>query len=116
MRTFAAVLAPLQPCPAYTVTPDQFAPEDMAEGDFQASATSSASMDVITSLDQCSTMPGYGWEDGVAVPCPIGYWAHGYDNGVSWRAGSSLDGARHAADTVTAVHCVATRTRLYFCP
>jgi hypothetical protein len=69
------VIVALQPCPAHTVTPDQFNPGNATVADLQAA-------EAVTSADQCSTLPGYGWVDGVATPCSIGYWAHGFDNQV----------------------------------
>jgi hypothetical protein len=73
------LLGVLQPCPANTVTPDMVNPEETAaDSEFHASVTTNA----VTSMDQCSTIPGYGWDDGSAVPCTIGTYAPGYDNQV----------------------------------
>lgn len=59
-------------------------PEDSsADVTHNASVTSEA----VTSAEQCSTMPGYGWENGVSVPCELGYYAPGYDNQVCVGAG-----------------------------
>jgi hypothetical protein len=74
----------LQACPANTVTPDQISAEDAAPEpttELQAAVTSNA----VTSADQCSALPGYGWDGGVSVPCELGYYAPGYDNQVGVR-------------------------------
>ena len=77
-RLLCALAAP-QPCPAHTVTADQVVPEDaQPDSELYASVTSNA----VTSMDQCSTLPGYGWGDGQAVPCSVGFYAPGFDNQV----------------------------------
>lgn len=79
-------LAALQPCPAHTVTPDQVVPEDaQPDSELYASVTSNA----VTSMDQCSTLPGYGWDDGRAVPCSVGHYAPGFHNQVCMCVGMS---------------------------
>lgn len=45
---------------------------------------------VLTTTGQCTTQPGYGYEDGRAVPCSIGYWAAGYDNNPCTKCGNGL--------------------------
>lgn len=60
-------------------------------------------------------MPGYGWEDGVAVPCPIGYWAHGYDNQVRTTCAkqASLHGQVGVGSTSITATC--QQSLIFFC-
>lgn len=62
----------MQPCPPHMVTPDQFTLPDIP---MQQSP-------LLTSPGQCATRPGFGWEDGRAVPCGISFFAVGFDNQV----------------------------------
>jgi hypothetical protein len=80
-RIYGVEARPCTTCPANTVTPDQISAEDAAPeptAELHAAVTSNA----VTSADQCSALPGYGWDGGVSMPCELGYYAPGYDNQV----------------------------------
>lgn len=70
----------LQPCGPHLVTPDQLTLPGIP----------TQPVPVLTTSEQCTTQPGYGYEDGRAVPCPIGFWAAGYDNSPCNKCGSGL--------------------------
>lgn len=80
MLASAVVLVLPQPCGPHFVTPDQITLPSIPT---QQSA-------VLTTSEQCTTQPGFGYEDGRAVPCPIGFWAAGYDNSACSKCGSGL--------------------------
>lgn len=34
---------------------------------------------LMTSISNCSNKPGYGWQQGLAVQCPLAYYSPGFD-------------------------------------
>jgi hypothetical protein len=68
-QTHLLSLPLLQVCPEFTTTPDAF-PQALALN--TAAYTSLVSPMLFTSGANCSNLPGYGWEHGVATECPEG--------------------------------------------
>jgi hypothetical protein len=63
-----------QPCPEYTTTPDVLG---LAVNTSENAAAAEAML--FTSVSNCSNLPGYGWEHGIAAECPAGYYSAGFD-------------------------------------
>ena len=62
------------------------------EGGFAPNlATNQAAIEVVLSVEQCVTPPGFGWQpDGTAAPCPLGFFAPGFDNQACIKCGEGL--------------------------
>jgi len=56
----------LQPCPEHTITPDMLPAVTTLQGQSAAAAHDAI---ILTSAQQCLTVPGYGWQAGRATRC-----------------------------------------------
>lgn len=55
-------VAPLQPCPAHMITPDMIPNSSSSSSLSGQASVDAAAATAVTSVEQCITLPGYGFD------------------------------------------------------